>query len=385
MIIIGFLIGPVFGWISPNKLQGVAGTFATVAIIIILIDSGLDFDISVLIKKMFDAAIFTVIVNVLITVVVGSFVHFFFGWNLLHGLLLGIVSSGTTTVMVMTLLEGLNVNKETKNLLVLESILNDTTLIIIAITLIGMIKQNTGAILDSIVMSIQNFIKQISLGIIIPIFFFFIWLELIKLIPAQKKRNYVFLLGILFVLFGVVEFFKGSGVVGVMVFSLLLGNLSSIAKFLNLKEKYYTKDHLQSLRSIKLIQLDFSFFIKTFFFVFLGMMTNIELVSTRILLIVGSVIGLMIVTRYISVHIMTFIDKKYKSHAFLISTMVPRGFVATLLAFLPLNEGIQIEPGFTEIVMLLIFFTSIVSIFGTIIFRTKLDPELNKQKDAEKA
>ena len=97
MILIGLLIGPIFKIIDPASLRGISGTFATLAIIIILIDSGLDFNLELLLKKMFDAATFTVVVNVLITVFVGLFVHFVFGWELLHGFLLGIVSSGTTT------------------------------------------------------------------------------------------------------------------------------------------------------------------------------------------------------------------------------------------------------------------------------------------------
>ena len=59
--------------------------------------------------------------------------------------------------------------------------------------------------------------------------------------------------------------------------------------------------------------------------------------------------------------------------------MVPRGFVATLLAFLPYNEGIII-PSFAEIVLLLIFATSLVSIFGTIIFKTKDTEKLEKKE-----
>lgn len=383
MIIIGLLIGPVFGFINPADFRGAAGIFATLAIVIILIDSGLEFDISALFKKMFDAALFTLLVNVLITLSVGFFVHYVFGWNLLHGFLLGIVSSGTTTVMVQVLLEGLNINRETKHLLVLESILNDTTLILIAVSLISIIKQGSVSILDSLFIMIQSLLVEFSIGLLFAIIFFSIWFKTVKQIPPHKKRNYVFILGIIFILYGVAEFFGGSGVMAALFFSLLLGNIHLIMKTLNLKEKYYRKEHIQSLRSIKLIQLDFSFFIRTFFFVFLGMITDLSLVTLPLLYLMVAILVIMISTRYISVRLISFIEHKYRKHAFLISTMVPRGFVATLLAFLPYNEGIII-PSFAEIVLLLIFATSLVSIFGTIIFRTKDEEKLEK-KEKKKA
>ena len=188
LIIIGLLIGPVFGFIDPIGLRDVAGIFATLAIVIILIDSGLEFDITMLFKKMFDASIFTIIVNVLITLLVGLFVHYVYGWNLLHGFLLGIVSSGTTTVMVQALLEGLNIGKETKQLLVLESILNDATLIIIAVALVNMIKQSNVSIMDSIKTMVTSVVVEFAIGLLFAAIFFVIWFKAVKKYLRIKKR-----------------------------------------------------------------------------------------------------------------------------------------------------------------------------------------------------
>ncbi|MBN2368713.1 cation:proton antiporter [Candidatus Woesearchaeota archaeon] len=380
LILIGLLVGPVFKLIDPADLHGIVGPFATVAIIIILIDSGLDFDISFLLKKILDASIFTILGNILITVSVGLMAHFLFQWNLLHGLLLGIVSSGTTTVMVHSLLEGLDINKETKNLLILESILNDTTLIIFAVTIIGLIKGTPEELISSIFSSIRDFFLEFFLGLFLGICFFLLWLEIIKLIPLRRKRNYVFILGLLFILYGTAELLGGSGILAVLVFSLFLGNLSPLMKYLNLKERYCTREHIQSLKSIALIQLDFSFFIRTFFFVFLGITSEIHIITLNLVLMAFAIIGLLILTRYISVMAVSLLDRKYNKHALLISTMVPRGFVATLLAFLPFNEGISI-PSFPELVLLLILFTSIISILGTIVFRIKDDKHKKKKSE----
>ncbi|MCM2326173.1 MAG: cation:proton antiporter [Candidatus Woesearchaeota archaeon] len=370
MIIIGLLVGPVFGIVDPTNLKSVAGIFSVIAMIIVLIDSGLEFDISLIVKKMLHATIFTVIVNLLSTVGIGLAVHYLFGWNILHAMLLGVVSSGTTTVMVQTLLEGLKVNKDVKHLLILESIINDTTLIIISVSIISLIKQHSQTLFDSALVTAKNFVVQLAIASVFAVISFIIWLELSKRIPAHKKKEYVFVLGLLFLQYGIVEFFGGSGVISVLFFSLLLGNLHPISKFLNLKEKYYTKMHIRSLKSIKVIQLDLSFFIKTFFFIFLGIITDLKAISLKVVLITLCLITIILLTRYIAARVMTRIDKKYKKDAFIISTMMPRGFVATLLAFLPFNEGIII-PQFPEIILFSIFFTSIVSIVGVMVFNIR--------------
>jgi cell volume regulation protein A len=138
-------------------------------------------------------------------------------------------------------------------------------------------------------------------------------------------------------------------------------------KRLNLKEKHFRKDHIQSIRTIKIVQFDIAFFIRSFFFVFLGMITDIKLVTFSLVLMTGSLLAIMILTRFFSVQLISFIEQKYRKHAFLVATMMPRGFIATLLAFLPFNEGIII-PHFTEAMFLLIFSASFISIFGTILF-----------------
>lgn len=373
MIFLGLLIGPIFKFVDPAGLKGIAGTFATIAIVIILINSGLDFDLSLIMKKMLHAALFTVIANIMTTAGIGLVLHFFFGWNILYALLLGIVSSGTTTVMVQSLLESVKVNKDVKHLLVLESILNDTTLIIISVSIIELIKQNSISIVGSAISTLKSFTVQLVIAIIFSLVFFIVWLEICKITPAEKKKDYVFVLGLLFMQYGIVEFFGGSGIISVLAFSLLLGNIHSVMKRLGLKDRYYTRAHIHSLKSIKIIQLDFSFFIKTFFFIFLGIITDIGVVSAGLIAITFAVMIIIIATRFICAKLIALLDRSYHKGVFLISTMMPRGFVATLLAFLPYREGIII-PAFPEIIMFSIILTTIVSIISVMIFNLKEKP-----------
>jgi NhaP-type Na+/H+ and K+/H+ antiporter len=92
---------------------------------------------------------------------------------------------------------------------------------------------------------IKTVLTEFSIGILFALVFFTIWFKAVKQIPLHKKRNYVFILALIFIQYGVAEIFGGSGVVAALFFSLLLGNVHPIMKALNLKEKLYRKEHIQ--------------------------------------------------------------------------------------------------------------------------------------------
>src|SRR3989344_3503905 len=99
------------------------------ALVVVLLDSGLTLNISKALKNAPTALIFTILVMLSTVAIVSAVTVLFFGWPLINGIFLGIIGSGTTTITITHLVEKLSVGKNTKTLLVLESIVNDITLI----------------------------------------------------------------------------------------------------------------------------------------------------------------------------------------------------------------------------------------------------------------
>jgi len=79
---------------------------------------------------------------------------------------------------------------------------------------------------------------------------------------------------------------------------------------------------------------------------------------------------ILLAARFFSTQVLLLLDKKYRKETFLITTMLPRGFTATVVAFLPLEAGIEI-PGLTEIVLLMLLISTIIAIIGVTIHERK--------------
>lgn len=363
LILIGILIGPVFNLLDPIFFKEISPFVVTLTLIIILLQSGLNFNIRKIFKSFYKATIFTFLVLIFTTLFVSILMIYVFNWEPLYAILLGIVSSGTTTITVVQLLDGTKLNEEIKHMLVLESILNDVILVVGALIVIEIITLGT--------INIQLSMKQLASNIFTGLFTGFIsaviFLYILEKFLSKNKLNYVITIGTAFLIYSLTEIIGGNGAISVLVYSLVIGNSNILLKMIKIK----TKKLFQRVKiDIERIGDEISFFIKTFFFVFLGLVFDLESLTSNVLIICFSLVILLILSRYISSFILGQIDKKYIENWFIISTMIPRGFVATLIAFLSSEAGLII-PNFTNVILLMIFFGTFTSIIGNFIYRKK--------------
>src|SRR3989338_2038964 len=137
LMIIGILLGPVFNMVSGKFFLDNASFLISLALVIVLLDSGLSLNISKTLKNTPTAFFFTILVMLSTIAIVSAVTVIFFGWSLINGVFLGIIGSGTTTITISHLVEKMSIGKNTKTLLVLESIVNDLTVITAASILIS--------------------------------------------------------------------------------------------------------------------------------------------------------------------------------------------------------------------------------------------------------
>jgi len=372
LILIGLLIGPLLNIVKSDIFLPIVPFFSILALLVVLLDSGFSFNIFQVFKRFPKAFMFTIIISVLTTSIIGSMLFFFFEWELLHALLLGLIASGTTTVTAMALLSRLLINKKTKELLFLETVINDFTLIFGASIIILIIKKQQ--------ISVEIFtstISSISIGFFLGIIFGFLWVRLLKKIES-RKLNYISTLGVLFLLYGITQSLKGEGLIAALIFSLIIGNYPIIYK------KFRTRKRIDFpptfiFRSIRSVKEDISFLVKVFFFVLIGVIFDLKAVSNNlstITLIVSGILIFILLSRFISTKILCLLDKSFKPYSFVIMTMLPRGFIATVLAFIPYREDIII-PSLTEIVLLLVLVTNIFAIISGFYYSKFIEPKID--------
>ena len=385
MIIIGLIVGPIFGLVDQSDFVDYSSIVVTITLVIVLLDAGIQLNIFDTLKTLGKALKFTLSVLFFSTAIVGSFI-FLIGWEPLHALLMGVVSSGTTTIVAAFLLPRLSISEEVKQILIVESIINDLTLITAAVIIIQVIQINT----LNLNLITSALVGPFTMAIIMGVIFTILWVNVLWKF-YKGNLTYVFTLGMIFVLYSFVELIGGNGAIAVLVLSLCLGNIPAILQGILDGElsinflKGYTMvliADLTSLRSlknrfdeilskIKESQVDFAFFIRNFFFVYLGIIFDFEKMSLMLLGICLAILFFMFVSRYISVRILALNNPTFKKYAPIMTTMVARGFTATFVALLPSTKGVEI-PQFKEITLIMVLLSTIVTILGSMIYERML-------------
>ena len=156
----------------------------------------------------------------------------------------------------------------------------------------------------------------------------------------------------------------GNGAVATLVFAIILGNAKKLNYKLNFGGQYgYTN-------KLKEVNFNISFLVTTFFFVLLGISFDASIMTWRIFFYSLLLLALVIAARMLCVKGLIKMDSSYEPYQFLITTILPRGVVATVLAFLIVKEGIII-PYFTELVLIVILTTTITANIGAMFFYKK--------------
>ena len=374
MIVIGLAIGPLFHVVDPTLFEGYASLIATITLILVLFDTGLTLNIFDTTKSFGTAFVFTLLVLVFSTLLIGAFFAFILGWNLLHALLMGIVSSGSTTIVSASLLPRLKMPTKIQQILFLESVINDVTLITAALVLLQIIDLGTLNVHEVA----TALVYPLSIAVVAGLLFSVLWVNILWKFYRGTDLAYVFTIGLLFILFPIVELMGGNGAIAVFVLALSLGNLPFVLGRVFEESdsidtriiSHYQERFSEIVKRIKESEITFTFLIQNFFFVYLGVIFDVEHANYLLIGTCVVILTLMFISRYVSARVLSIFKPEVKPHVTLMASMVARGFTSTFVALLPSTKGIDV-PLFKEIVLAMVLFSTIVTMVGSIIYELK--------------
>jgi cell volume regulation protein A len=359
MVLIGLLIGPVLGLVRADLLLPLLPFISVLALVLVLLDAGLELNVFKVMKGIGVSLSFTMLVAVFVTALIGLVLHLFLGWELPHAILIGLISSGTTTVAVMALIELIKTEPKTRNLLFLESVVNDFVLIF-ATNMLLIFISGSGT-LDGY--SIALF-SRLSVSVLLGLAGGLLWINALKR-TGMERFNYISSVGAIFLIYGLTQAVGGDGIIAALVFSFALGNYTQLYKwFRPEKNGAVLGEEIQIIKDIRAVHGDISFVVRIFFFVLIGAVLRFENLTPDVLLTTAIIILLILIGRYLSLFAVGRLGGERWKDSFVIVTMIPRGFVATVLAFIPLSMNIAI-PKLTEIVLLLVLSTNIFAMVAT--------------------
>jgi len=360
LIALGYLIGPVFHIINPSEIAPASQIIASLALVVILFNGGLDLEFAKVLSSA-PRALFLVFAGIVLSVAsTAAFVYYLMHWGFMDSLLLGAIVGGTSPSIVLPLISRAKVPGDISSILSLESAFNGALVIVVALVILEVITtEQTG---NAALIIVEQITLQIFLGGLIGIIAGVVWLWVLTLMEGETYDD-ILTLAIAFLLYFIVESMGGSGVIFALTFGLMLGNGVQVAKFLGIKRTVVIHELMKKFHS------QMSFLIKTFFFVYLGLMITF---TQHSLILAGVAISLLLLlARYIAVLLSSIHSDVLLANKGLLTTMLPRGLSAAVVAEIVVASDIQNASTYPGIIMIVIVITVVISAIGILVFARK--------------
>jgi cell volume regulation protein A len=350
---IGILLGPVVGLIDPGNLTHFAEYFGSFALMIILFEGGMDMDIDKLIKEFGSATLLVLISFVLSVAAIAGFLVFIMQWEPLRAALLGTIMGCTSAAIVIPVVCKMNVKEEIKTMISIESALSDVLAIVATVSLIEFIKlQHIG-----MQAPFHAVASSFSIALLGGVMSAFVWLKVLDIF-RDRKYSYMTTLAVMLILYGTMNFLGGSGPIALLVFGIILGNSHDFVGFLKLRSCALMDD------TIKFLHGEITFFVRTFFFVYMGMMISSDILRIDFLNISGAVVLLILLMRYLSVSMVGAVYHEKRNDRLVMLSMLPRGLASAVLATLPVSANIRDSEDFINYTFIVIVLTNIIMTAG---------------------
>jgi len=367
LIFLGFLLGPFFKIIDVSILYPILPIFASLALLTILFDAGLNLNLHEVIKES-PRAISLAVLNVFIAILITTFLTtIFLNWDLLYGVLLGSIIGGTSSSIVIPLVSRIKNREKVKVLLSLESVFTDVIVIVLSLTLFQIISAKSVNLENAL----QSIASAFSVGIVVGLIVGIAWLRVLKSIKGEVYDD-ILTLSIALLFYAIVEVLGGNGAIFALVFGLVLGNGKQITSFLKMEE-------FEASKIMKKFQSQISFFLRTFFFVYLGLIISFQNYNSLLfaVIITFSIFAL----RWISSEIICWKDEELSRSKELIAIMLPRGLAAAILAQFTLNYSLPHTDFIINFVTGVILFSVIISVVGASLVNKKFLKGENEEKE----
>ena len=313
LILIGIILNV---WNNPfdlDILRSLAPAFGSFALMLILLEAGLEFDIRHFFKSIGPAVLFGALSYFFGVWALFYAFQYFFHLSSLISILLALVSVGCSPSILMPILKGMMMDKENKSFLDLECNVTEVLGLIFTLSMMPFLLNTLNGepiILKSLVLASSHKLLLIfASALTIPVALGMIWSRLLSY-SGEKPLWPILTIGITLLLYGASESVGGKGALNVLIFGLVIGNARIIRAFF---VRAFTKlkfngrvGHLflsffvgQNFAKVQHISREFSFFVRTFFFVYLGTLVDFSKFNFQILFIVIFLTLLPMIVRFL--------------------------------------------------------------------------------------
>lgn len=367
LIFLGMLIGPDllgerFGLVTYETLDAIdrfRSVFLSAALVIILFDGGLSLDLRSVFESMRLSAFMSVLTFLMTLLSIAAAMHFIMGMDVMLALTLGSIVGGTSGAIVIPIANKLRIRPQTKAVMILESAITDVLVVVAVITFLSVIQLR-----DVHILTLPAEIAiQFSVGAAAGFGGGVAWLFILQRLENQPF-SYMITIAALFTIAGLVELVGSSGAVAALAFGLSLGNRQFVKRTLTSTTLKVAQDsHIQQFDS------EITFFVRTFFFVYLGLIFRLHSFSETQLVAGLLLISMISLVRWLTSLAAWRLGELPQPDAVALFGMMPRGLAAAVLATFPATV-LSGHPSWSEELGALFLNTTLVVILGTTVITT---------------
>jgi cell volume regulation protein A len=378
LIILGILLGPWTGLVDAASIMGLAPYLAALALVFILFDGGMAMNIYRVFSESPRAAVLAA-VGFAISVIVTTFFMTYFvipDVPVLYSVLFGTILGGSSSIAVISLASRIKVSEKCSTILSIESAITDILCIVFSLIVIEIILKG-GTAVDLTAIS-QSIASRFSIGIVLGVIFGFIWLSVLKRI-AKASYAYMLTLAVVLLAYAFSEVLNGSGSLCCLLFGIMLGNEKEIYKILRMERSTDTGVDV----GLKKFESEIAFLLRTFFFVYIGLIVTISNITTIVIGVILSLI--MLLVRFGAVTLVTVRSDELAKERPIMSVVLTRGLAAAVLATLTLQYTDiiaypeagpifqRLSPIYINLTVIIILATAIIATVGIPVLKRTME------------
>ncbi len=329
LMVMGLVAGPLMGWVSPADFGKVGPVIATIALVVILFESGTSLRLDVMVKSLGTTGKLTFGCFMGTGAIVTAVAMLALDMTLLPALLLGVILAGTSSAVVIPMVESLRLQEGASTVLVLESALTDVLSIVGVFALLHIVMDGdvgAGKLIGGVLASL---VFAAMIGMLGGVGWLLI-LGKVRDFPNTISTTIAYA----FLIYGLSEFLGFSGAIAAMSLGLTLTNFN---------QKWLKRSGLEH-RIEALTPMDIAFYreavflLKTYFFVYLGI--SIHFSDSMLALVALSMMALVFLMRIVLTRFVFASSSFSLRDSAIASMLAPKGLAAAVLASLPLQYGV---------------------------------------------
>ncbi len=313
LLVMGLALGPVLKWVNPEQFRSFAQILGSLALVLILFEGGMELNLGEGIRHFPGGVVLAFLGYGLAFGAVAAAAHWSLWLPWRSALLLGAVFGCTSSTVVMPVLQQLRVRAPVRVTLLLESALGD---VIAVLTVSSLLNTSTVAVKFSGFMS--GFLRDAGIALGMGVGAGLLWWWLWPRLAANRFSNTV-AFGLVLGVYAATHALGGSGLLAVLAFGLILGNLPNRGD-IAAQEMQFLSFHSE-----------LSFLVRSFFFVLLGVI--VEFTGKAYVLPTLAILGALVLSRFLAVQVSRIALRGISSkERELLLLMMPRGLITAVLA-----------------------------------------------------